>query len=224
MRAAVLFSGGKDSCLALHKAMKQGYKTEVLLAMVPETMDSMMFHTPETALLNKQAEMLGIVLMTKKTKAREEKEELKDLKEMVSAAKRKYKFDILVIGGIASSYQSARIRKIADEIGLKIFAPLWNYTSRQLWKELLDEGFKIVMTKISCEGIPKELIGKVLTRTDIDKLERLSEKHKFRLDFEGGEAETAVLLMPEFEKEIKIEFDVESEGEYRHFLKIKKIK
>jgi diphthamide synthase (EF-2-diphthine--ammonia ligase) len=43
------------------------------------------------------------------------------------------------------------------------------------------------------------------------------------LNVSGGEAETAVLYMPGFKKEIKLEYCVESEDNYRHFINIKKI-
>jgi diphthine-ammonia ligase len=219
----VLFSGGKDSCLALHKAIKNGMKISVLLSIIPDSMDSMMFHTPDEKLLKKQADMLGIELMTRKTRARNESEELDDMKALLAGAKKKYKFDTIVIGGIASSYQGTRINSLANELELGVFAPLWNYSAEQLWRELLDEKFEVVITKIACEGIPKEFIGKVIIKKKFDKLKKLSEKYKFRLDFEGGEAESAVLWMPEFSKEIKIEFDVYSEDKYRHFIKITRI-
>lgn len=221
MKSAVLFSGGKDSCLALHKAIKNKLDISVLLSIIPDNMDSMMFHTPDEKLLRKQAEMLGIDLMTRKTRARNEQEELEDMRELLADAKKKHKFDTLVIGGIASSYQGTRINSLANELELGVFAPLWNYHAEQLWQELLDEGFEVVITKIACEGIPKDFIGKTITITDFDKLKKLSERYKFRLDFEGGEAETAVLFMPGFNKHIKIRFDIESEGSYRHFLKLK---
>jgi len=221
MKSAVLFSGGKDSCLALHKAIKNKLKIVVLLSIIPDSIDSMMFHTPDLILLKKQAEMLGIELMTRKTRARNESEELEDMRELLADAKKKYKFDTIVTGGIASSYQGTRINSLANELELGIFAPLWNYNPEQLWQELLDEGFEAVITKIACEGIPKEFIGRIITREEFEKLRKLSEKYKFRLDFEGGEAETAVLFMPEFDKHIKIMFDISSEGSYRHFLKLK---
>jgi len=223
MEAAVLFSGGKDSCLALHKALKNGLKISVLLSIIPEGMDSMMVHTPDIRILEKQAEYLKIPLMIRKTKARDEAEELADMKELLTVAKKKYKFDTIVTGGIVSSYQGKRINKLADKLELEVFAPLWNYNAGQLWQELFDENFKVVITKIACEGIPKEVIGKIITKKEFEKLKQLSQKYKFRFDFEGGEAETAVLWMLEFSKEIKIEFDAYSENKYRHFIKIKKV-
>jgi len=50
-------------------------------------------------------------------------------------------------------------------------------------------------------------------------LKSLGKKHKFRVDFEGGEAESVVLNMPEYSKRIGIDFDIESEGEFRHLMR-----
>ena len=79
--AAVLFSGGKDSCLALHLA-KQNYNVRYLLTVLPKNPDSFMFHKPNLKLLRKQAEMLGIKLIVKRSKGEKEKE-LEDLKTLI---------------------------------------------------------------------------------------------------------------------------------------------
>jgi ABC transporter with metal-binding/Fe-S-binding domain ATP-binding protein len=214
-KCAVLFSGGKDSCLALHKAMKKGYEINSLLTILPENFDSFMFHKPYLNLLEKQAEMLSIDLIIFKSKGIENKE-IKDLKDLIKSVKNK--IDVIIVGGIASNYQGSRIKKICDEFGLKFYAPLWDYSSENIWDELLKDNFKVILTKLSCEGIPKDFLGKIVDEKMFLKLKKLSEKYKFRIDFEGGEAETAVLYMPEFSKEIKIKFKIKSDGEYRHFL------
>jgi len=219
MKLAVLFSGGKDSCLALHKVLKQGHEILYLLNVFPETEDSFMFHKPDLNLLKKQAEELGIELIVKKTKGEKEKE-LGDLRKLIG----KIKDDVegIVVGGIASSYQGKRIKKICDDLNLKFIAPLWDYKPEDIWKELLKEKFEVVLTKISCEGLEKKWLGEIIDDKKFLELKKLAEKYKFRIDFEGGEAETSVLYMPEFKNNIKIEFGIDSEGGYRHFLKIKK--
>jgi len=215
-KVGVLFSGGKDSCLALFEVGKEN--VDVLLSIIPKSKDSWMFHKPNVKLLKKQAEMLGVELITQESKSGKEKE-LKELKKLIS----KSKINKLVVGGLASNYQGNRIKKICEELGVEFIAPLWSYSSKQLWKELLDNNFKIIITKISCEGLGKEFIGKIIDKERFKELEELEKKYRFRLDFEGGEAETSVLHMPGFKKEIKVEYGVESEGSYRHFIKIKKI-
>jgi ABC transporter with metal-binding/Fe-S-binding domain ATP-binding protein len=221
MKLAVLFSGGKDSCLALHKAKQEGNEIRYLLTILPENFDSFMFHKPHPVLLKKQAERLGIELAVGKSKGEKEKE-LEDLKELIMRIKDDV--DGIVVGGIASSYQGKRIKKICEELDLKFVAPLWEYDSEEIWKELLDEGFKVILTKISCEGIPKEFLGKIIDETKLEELKKLGKKYKFRIDFEGGEAESAVLGMPEFKKDIKIRFDIKDEGEYRHYIQLEEVR
>jgi ABC transporter with metal-binding/Fe-S-binding domain ATP-binding protein len=225
MRVGVLFSGGKDSALALHKAKQKGHEVVCLLNINVVNKDSFMFHKPHLELLKKQAKLLGIPLLMQRSKGEKEKE-LIDLEKLIVKAKEKYRFKGIVIGGIASSYQGKRIKKICQGQGLKFIPPLWNYTAEKLWKELLDFGFKIILTKISCEGLGKEWLGKIIFERDFKELKKLSEKNNFRLDFEGGEAETAVLWMPEFksQSEIKLKTEVKSEGRYRHWLEIKKVR
>ncbi len=213
-KAAVLFSGGKDSCLALHKSMGK-YDVKYLLSVVPENFDSFMFHKPYLSLLEKQAEMLDIDLIIQASKGIENKE-LEDLKELILGVKDDV--EVIVVGGIASSYQGDRIKKICDELGLEFYVPLWNYKDEMVWEELIDEGFKVILTKVSCDGLGKEWLGVEINTWKFEELKKLATKYKFRIDFEGGEAESAVLYMPGFDKEIKIEFNVRSEGEYRHFV------
>jgi ABC transporter with metal-binding/Fe-S-binding domain ATP-binding protein len=220
MNIAVLFSGGKDSCLALHKSLQEGHKVKYLLTILPETQESFMFHTPYDLLLKKQAEMLGIELITVKSKAEKEKE-LLDLEKLLK--KVVGKVDAITVGGIASNYQGDRVKKICDKLKFKFYAPLWGYSSEKIWEELLNNNFKVIITKIACEGIGQEFLGKVIDNKIYENLLNLSKKYKFRIDFEGGEAETAVLGMPDFKKDIKIEFESIKEGEYNSIIKLKKV-
>ena len=218
MKLAALFSGGKDSCLALHKMLEEGHDVLYLLSVIPKNFDSFMFHKPYLELLKKQAEELGIELILVESNGEKEKE-LGDLEKLIGKVKNRV--EGVVVGGIASDYQGSRVKKICDGFGLKFVAPLLGYKSEDIWKELLDGKFKVILTKIACDGLKKDWIGRVIDYKNFKEMKRLSEKYKFRLDFEGGEAESAVLYMPEFKSKtpIKIDFDIESEGEFRHFMK-----
>jgi len=220
MKVAVLFSGGKDSCLALHKAIQEGHKIICLISILPINKDSFMFHKPDLKLLKKQAEMLNLPLIVRKSRGEKDRE-LVDLEFLFQQVHEKV--DGIVAGGLASNYQGDRLKKLCEKYSMNLILPLWGYSPDKLWNELLENKFKIILTKISCEGIPKDYLGKVIEKEDYEKLKILSKKHKFRLDFEGGEAESSVLYMPEFRKELKIEYEVKSEDKYRHFLKNLKI-
>ena len=73
-KAAVLFSGGKDSCLALHMAKLKGFDIRYLLSILPKNKDSWMFHKPNPNLLKKQAETLDIEFVVAESLGEKEKE------------------------------------------------------------------------------------------------------------------------------------------------------
>jgi len=216
MRLAVLFSGGKDSCLALHKVLAEGHEVVCLLNVFPSNEDSFMFHKPFVNLLRRQAEELGIELVVGRSEGEKEKE-LDDLRKLVEKVSEN--IEGVVVGGIASSYQGSRIKKICEGLGLEFVAPLWDYSPEDVWGELLRDGFEVVMTRVACDGIGREWVGRVINEENFEKLKELGKKYRFRIDFEGGEAESVVLNMPGFGSKIDIDFDVESEGEHRHLMK-----
>ena len=88
MRLGVLFSGGKDSTFALHKAAA---KEEVacLITLIPENKESYMFHTPNIDVTALQAKALGLPLIKRVTEGKPEKE-LKDLEAAIVQAIKDY--------------------------------------------------------------------------------------------------------------------------------------
>lgn len=213
--AAVLFSGGKDSCLALFKAKKQGFKIKYLLTILPSSYDSYMFHKPSLKLLKVQAKVLALPLIVQKSKSIKEKE-LDDLEKLLR--KVKGKVDHIVSGGVASKYQYERLKALTKKLGFALFCPLWQMKAEDVWQECLKNNFKIILTKVCCEGLDKEWLGKIINKEKFEKLKSLSKKYGFSLEFEGGDAETSVLFMPLFSKEIEIKSKLKSEIPYRHFL------
>lgn len=218
--AAILFTGGKDSCLALLKAKQNGFEIKYLLTIIPSSHDSWMWHKPSLKLLKAQEKSLKIPLIIQESKTKKE-EEVKDLEKLLKKIKQDVKY--IITGGIASRYQSTRITKATKKFNLKILNPLWNLKSERIWEECLKNNFEIILTKISCEGINKKLLGKKIDNKLFKELIESSKKHQFNLEFEGGEAETAVLDMPLFKEKINIQGKTKSEGEHRHFLIINKI-
>ena len=120
MTNACLFSGGKDSTLALHKAIAQGIKIDLLLTMQTENEYSYMFHYPNIDATKLQAEALGIKQIIIKTRGIKE-DELRDLE----AALVDNDVKLIVSGAIASTYQRDRIDAIAKSHGIKSITPLW---------------------------------------------------------------------------------------------------
>lgn len=221
MNAGVLFTGGKDSCLALLKAKQQGLQIKFLLAIIPSSYDSWMWHKPSLMLLEAQAKALGIPLILQKSTDEQEKN-LEDLKKLLENAKSQG-IECIITGGVSSKYQGERIEKIARKLGLKVFAPIWGIKSAELWQECLKNKFGVIITKIACEGIPADFLGKPVEK-HFNELLRLSKEYSFDLIAEGGDFETTVLDMPLFKKKIEVEGEIKSETAYRHFFVIKKVR
>jgi ABC transporter with metal-binding/Fe-S-binding domain ATP-binding protein len=223
MRLAVLFSGGKDSTLALHRAMQEGHSIECLVSIYPRSPASWMFHYPNISVTELQAKAMGIPIMTKETLGRkeEELEDLRDALEQVSP-----RIDGVVSGALASKYQKSRVDRIAESLGLQSLAPLWGDDPERMWKELIGLGFRVMITGVACEGLGREWLGRTVNLKVLEELKALSVKHQFHLGFEGGEAETMVTDGPIFKQKLEIqEADREwSEKEGSGLYRIRKVK
>lgn len=199
MRVAVLISGGKDSALALHRALEEGYKVKFLVAMVPRRDDSWMFHHPNIHLTEFFAKAADIPLVKEETEGVKE-EELEDLKQILTT------LDVegIVSGAIASQYQKQRIDKICKEIGLNSFTPLWRESPLKLLKELVNLKFKAIITGVYAQGFSKNWLGKQIDVDTINALLELNRKHHISLIGEGGEYETLIIDAPFFKKKIEL--------------------
>ena len=202
MKAAVLFSGGKDSTMAVYKAIRDGWQVECLLSMHSDNPHSYMFHVPNIHLTELLSQALEIPLMRATTPG-EKEEELKDLKNSLLELKGRG-VDAIFTGAIASEYQKSRIDQLCQEIGLESHAPLWHRDPENYMRELIKLGFEVMITSVAAEGLDESWLGKIIDEDLLEELKYLHEKHGLHIAFEGGEAETLVLNGPIFKKKLRI--------------------
>ena len=202
MRLGVLFSGGKDSTLALHKAAE---KEEVvcLITLVSENKESFMFHTPNIDVTALQAEAMGLPLIKKATKGKPE-EELKDLEEAIAQAVNCFKIEGVVTGAVESAYQSKRIQSICDRLNVLCVNPLWKKNQKALLEELVAKGFKVIISGVFAYPLDESWLGKEIDNELIERLSLLGKEFGLSVAGEGGEIETTVLDAPLFKKKIEI--------------------
>ncbi|MFV2041266.1 MAG: diphthine--ammonia ligase [Candidatus Hydrothermarchaeales archaeon] len=201
MKLAALISGGKDSILALYQMHKAGHEIKYLLAMEPETDESYMFHHPNIWVSELISESLKIPLIKGTTHGRKE-EELTDLKLILQ--KVADDVDGVVSGALASSYQKQRIDGLCSELSIESLAPLWGIDPAELWQELFENNFEVMITAVAAEGLSEKWLGRIVDENNYPELVQLSRKHRFHLGFEGGEAETLVLDMPLYNEKIAV--------------------
>lgn len=203
MKVGVLFSGGKDSVYSAYLAKKEGHELACLITMVSKNIESYMFHTPSIKKTEIQAKAMELPLVFYGTEGIKEKE-LEDLKDAVKLAKEKYGIEGIVTGAIKSVYQSSRIQKICDELGLKCLNPLWEKDEFEFLEELIENNFEVLIIGIFAYPLDESWLGRRIDGAFIKDVKKLHEKYKVHPAGEGGEIETFVLNCPLFKKRIEV--------------------
>lgn len=198
MANACLVSGGKDSMLALHRAVCLGIEINLILTFRSKNKESYMFHYPNIDTTRLQAEALGIRQVFVETEGKKE-EELKDLERALV----ENDVRLLVTGATFSVYQAERIRKIADKLKIELLSPLWHVEPLDELNELARD-FEVIVVAVSAEGFDESFLGSRIDRQMIERLIRLNRRYKINMLFEGGEAESFVLDAPLFKKKITV--------------------
>ena len=202
MKLGVLFSGGKDSTLALHISAEHE-EAVCLITLVSRNPESYMFHTPNIHVTALQAKALGLPLVSRVTEGKKE-EELNDLEQAITDAIAQYNIQGVVTGAIESVYQAERVQRICNRLNVWCLNPLWKRNQKQLLEELVEKHFKVIISGIFAYPLDETWLGKKIDLDLIGRLVELEKKFGISPSGEGGEIETTVLDAPRFRKRIKI--------------------
>jgi ABC transporter with metal-binding/Fe-S-binding domain ATP-binding protein len=202
MKLGVLFSGGKDSTLALHKAAE---KEEVvcLITLRSKNPESYMFHTPNVDMTTLQAQALRLPLVVKLTEGKKEAE-LEDLEDAIAKTAQRFHIEGVVTGAVESVYQAERVQRICNRLDLWCFNPLWKKNQKALLEELLQRQFRTIISGIFAYPLDEKWLGKEITPEMIDRLVELQQAFGISPSGEGGEIETTVLDAPMFKQRIEV--------------------
>lgn len=221
MKVAVLFSGGKDSNFALYEASKY-YDISCLITMKSVNQESYMFQTQGIDFTKVQASCLEIPQIEILTDGIKEKE-LDDLKIAIKKARDEFGAEGIVTGAIGSIYQASRVQKIAHDLGLWCFNPLWQKDQVDFLKELVNEKFEVMIVGVASYPLEEKYLGKILDLDLIGELVEMQKKWGLNPAGEGGELETFVLNSPLFKKKIKVVDSVKEWDNYSGQLVIKEL-
>ena len=202
MDVAVLFSGGKDSTMAVYAALEAKEDVKYLLSMKSRNDESYMFHVPNIHITDLLSEALDIPIMSVETDGIKE-EELKDLKAAFVNLKDSG-VEAIYTGALYSVYQKSRIERLGDEVGLKIISPYWHVDELEYMHKIVSLGFKIMICGVAAWGLDESWLGRIIDDETIEELVKLNEKYQVDIAFEGGEAETLAIDGPIFKKRIEI--------------------
>ncbi len=213
------WSGGKDSCLACYRALKQGFKIKYLLNFISRESKRCCFHGIESRLIKLQAELIGISLVQKEVTADMQEYE-KEFKAAVSEFKN---IEAMVFGDIYLDEHKIWVERVCQDLGITPVEPLWNDSPQDLVEEFIDLGFKAIVVSAQADKFGKDFVGR---QVDKDIIKELKSRDICPCG-ENGEFHTLVIDGPIFKRGIKIlkSAPVLKEGFWKYwFLDIKDYK
>jgi uncharacterized protein (TIGR00290 family) len=210
-----MWSGGKDSCLALHKAIKAGYKVYCLLNFTSLDTNLSRSHHLKPDLLRYQAERMCIKIIqqqvTGDTYTRMFKKTIQWLKDSVG-------IEGIIFGDIYLEDHKMWIDKVCQGLGVKPVMPLWGENTAKLLDEFVGLGFEAIVVSVR-----KEVMGRKWLGCKVDgKFRKKLASAQTKIDpcGEEGEFHTLVLKGPLFKRPIEI-LNEKASGDDKHwFLEI----
>ncbi|MCK9602867.1 MAG: diphthine--ammonia ligase [Candidatus Omnitrophica bacterium] len=213
------WSGGKDSCLACYKAMKEGYQIKYLLNFISRESKRGCFHGLEGKLLKLQGERIGIPLVQEEVSPDMKKYE-EEFKEAVTKLRGK-DIEAMVFGDIYLLEHESWIERVCGDLKIKPLEPLWENSPEKIIDEFIQSGFKAIIVSCKADIMGKEFLGRQI---DKSLAKELKQKNICPCG-EKGEFHTLVVDGPIFSKPIEI-LEAEpiiKEGFWKHwFLDIRK--
>ena len=213
------WSGGKDSCLACYKTIKEGHPIRYLLNFISNQYKRCCFHGIEANLIHLQAELIGIPLIQKEVSPDMEKYET-EFKAAVSELKKKG-IEGMVFGDIYLEEHRDWVERVCHDLEIVPIEPLWNHSSLKTAEEFVDLGFKAIVVSCKADLFGKDFVGRYV---DKDFLQELNNRNICPCG-ENGEFHTFVIDGPLFKRSIQIleSEPVLKEGFWKHwFLDIRR--
>lgn len=170
-RVFLNWSGGKDSCMALHTLRKTGnFDVVSLLTTVTSGTDRISMHGVRTELLNEQVKAIGLPsdLMCIPENTNME----------VYEARMKKQLEVYTQRGIAyaafgdifledlRAYRENKLKKT----GVTAVFPLWGRETKELINEFIDLGFKTIITCVDARVLDQSFVGRVMDKKLLEEL------------------------------------------------------
>ncbi len=189
-----LVSGGKDSIYAAYLADTQGRTVDELVTIRPQDPESMMYHTPNLPLVALQAESWGKRHRAVEVRGEGEAAELEALHRALEGDR-----GWVVAGAIESSYQWARLLRVAGEVGRPVYVPLWRKDPGRVVREEIAAGLDIRLVHLAAESLDPAWLGRRLTTELAAELDAAGRPGpRVHVAGEGGEYESLVVDAPFF--------------------------
>jgi uncharacterized protein (TIGR00290 family) len=199
-QAAVSWSGGKDSALALYEILNNtDYEVNSLITTVTEGYDRISIHGVRNELLEQQVKSIGLPLhkvSIPKDSTNEQYE--KALKNALLKFKNEGITEV-VFGDIFLEDVKKYRDELLDKLDMRGIYPIWEKDSRELARKFIELGFKAVTTCVDSQQLGKIFVGREYDFNFINDLPGSADPCG-----ENGEFHTFVYDGPLFNKKINV--------------------
>ncbi|MBI2618775.1 MAG: diphthine--ammonia ligase [Ignavibacteriales bacterium] len=215
--AVVLWTGGKDSCLALYEAQSLGYEIKGLITFAPS---NPRFLAHPVHVMKYQAEALQILHRTIEiTQPFNEvyKSALRSLKEQRGVS-------VVITGDIDEIRAHPNwVKECAAFVGIEVVTPLWKRNRKELLEKLITNNFKVIFSCVKRPLLTDSWPGCDLDTKAAERLYEISEETGMDLCGENGEYHTTVLDFPLFRRTIVLNDFSKETKDSMMYLKVKKL-
>jgi len=194
------YSGGKDSMLAINRAINAGLEPMGLITMYNTDARRSWFHGMNESLLKKASDLMAIPLTLIRTTGPQYQERfeeaLLDAKGMGA--------QVCVFGDIDIEGHIEWCTERCEKTGMKPYFPLLKEDRKKVVYEFADAGFSAIIKIVDVSRLPERFLGQIISRETADEIEKTGadicgengEYHTFvydgplfsgRVDFQVGE-------------------------------------
>ena len=185
-KAFASWSGGKDSMLALYRAIRT-VEVTYLLNMLSEDGVSSRSHGLNAELLRAQATAMGKTIIQRPSSWKGYE---RTFKEAVLGLKRKG-VTVGVFGDIELQEHRDWIERVCSDLEIEPLFPLWGAGREELINEFISAGFRAIVVSTNADNLGKEWLGREINGDfvrdlkelgDVDLCGELGEYHTFVFD------------------------------------------
>ncbi len=207
------WSGGKDSAMAYYRAMQSGGVPKRLWTMFEEDKERSKSHALPFAVVEAQAEKLGVPLMIRGASWSSYEEQFLDAMKTCKEAG----INHAVFGDIDLEDHLSWVQKTCAKVAMEAVHPLWLEPRRSLLEEFVAAGFEAYIVVVNTKMMPAHFIGRKFTVELMDELDALG------IDScgESGEFHTVVVDGPIFSERVPVVFSGQHEKDGYVFLDVK---
>jgi diphthine-ammonia ligase len=201
MKVVVYFSGGKECCLAYHKAVEQGHDVAFLLTF--KYMDPYIFHS--FPIMELQAKTMGTPQL--KAEIKNSKDPMPEIRNALARLKKEAGIEGFVTGDIVGA-GCARVHQVyyelmCDELGMKLIMPLKDPSgdTYDVLKEEISAGLRPIMNCVNSAYFGEEWLGRELNEASIKDLKALADRQGIDVCSEDGIGYHSMVMDAPFFKE-----------------------